>query len=455
MTFGKLAKRTHSTNGDPLMVADTSLLVAAAANGDTKRPGMPRMLTLNEHMTGGKTMETASIKSGFKSVRQVSTDDDEAEKDFQDMLKWIQDTSVITTSRKEVEETFKDTPTESDNGLSTKPDIRAAICSQLHDKPSIPHPASKAIRVTAIQNLTAPHIRTFLHRLPLLLRYLLSPIAYFHPVFIESITVGGSGKFFQHLLEDNVFPANSEAGIKNLKQRISGWLSHANFVFQLANITGHASVPVDTSYDIISNLTFDDVMAYRTLLQEVDLTQVARFAGADARIAVPTCLLPHHEHLLPPRPTNKDREVLQQRVEDADGKPNTVQAQRELDFTMKDEVSVHVSAHVRLPTIFDQSLLDFIAALVKATKIIEMEKEDPVETVGFKQFAKGLGTDMKESMRRLAVDAAANDRWIAKLVGKVTKKLETMQGDVGYSGDLPVALDIYRQKAEKASKLMT
>jgi hypothetical protein len=57
-------------------------------------------------------------------------------------------------------------------------------------------------------------------------------------------------------------------------------------------------------------------------------------------------------------------------------------------------------------------------------------------------------------MRRVAVDAAANDKWIAKLVGKVTKKLETMQGDIGYSGDLPVALDVYREKAESASKLM-
>jgi len=52
------------------------------------------------------------------------------------------------------------------------------------------------------------------------------------------------------------------------------------------------------------------------------------------------------------------------------------------------------------------------------------------------------------------VDAAANDKWIAKLVGKVTKKLETMQGDIGYSGDLPVALDVYRKKAEPGSKLM-
>lgn len=37
-----------------------------------------------------------------------------------------------------------------------------------------------------------------------------------------------------------------------------------------------------------------------------------------------------------------------------------------------------------------------------------------------------------------------SNRWIAKLVAKVTKKLETAQGDVGYSGNIPVALEPYR-----------
>ena len=57
-------------------------------------------------------------------------------------------------------------------------------------------------------------------------------------------------------------------------------------------------------------------------------------------------------------------------------------------------------------------------------------------------------------MQRVAVDAAANDKWIAKLVGKVTRKLEGMQGDVGYSGELPVPLKVYRKQTEGASKLL-
>ena len=260
----------------------------------------------------------------------------------------------------------------------------------------------------------------------------------------------------QHILEEKVFPADSETGIKNLKQRISAWLSDANFVFQVVDVTGLSSVPINTTYDIINHLSFDDVMAYRTQPLEVDLTQIVRLGGADARIDVPSFLLPHHEHLLPPPPTRETKGELEEQVEQADGKPKEVQAERELDKTMRDVANIKISAHMRLPACFDQSLLDFIAALVKATKIIEMEKDDPTEkeSSGFRQLAKGLGADMRDSIRRVAIDAATNDRWIAKLVGKVTKNLETMVGDVGYSGDIPVPLEPYRRNAEPLSKLM-
>jgi len=39
-----------------------------------------------------------------------------------------------------------------------------------------------------------------------------------------------------------------------------------------------------------------------------------------------------------------------------------------------------------------------------------------------------------------------NTTWIAKMVGKVTKKLEAAQGDTGYPGEMPVRLDKYKPK---------
>lgn len=457
MTFGKLAKKTRA-DGNSLMVSDTPLLAAAAANGDTSRPGMPRMLTMSEQMTGGQQIDSVTVNKGLHSVRQVSRDDEKADKKFRELIAWIEDTSVITVCRREAEDALDDKHEVDSKPAAKHNDMRAAICTQLHEKPTIPHPAKMSIKVTTLQNLSPPRVRRFLHRLPLLLRCLLNPLAYFHPVYIDSITVGGSGGFLKTILEDKVFPADFDTGIKNLKQRISGWLSDANFVLELSKVVGQASVPINTVYDIINYLTLDDIMAYRTLPREVDLVQIIRVGGADARIAVPSFLLPHHEHLLPPVPTKEDRGALEEQIELADGVPKTVQAEKEAEKVIKDEATISISTHIRLPACFDQSLLDFTAALVKATKIIEMERDDPVEKEtsgsGFKQFAKGLGTDMKDSMRRIAVDAATNDRWIAKLVGKVTKKLEMMQGDVGYSGDIPVALAPYRENAEPASKLM-
>ena len=190
--------------------------------------------------------------------------------------------------------------------------------------------------------------------------------------------------------------------------------------------------------------------------------QIIRLGGADATIKVPSFLLPHHEHILPPAPTKEDLKAQEKDVDAADGQPKTLQALHELEQLKKDETNVSISAHVRLPACFDQTLLDFTAALVKATKIIEFFKEGREGETdsesdgphGFRERARHLKQEMNSKMQRVAVDAAANDKWIAKLVGKVTRHLETMQGDVGYSGDLPVSLAPYRQNAEPHLKIM-
>lgn len=117
-----------------------------------------------------------------------------------------------------------------------------------------------------------------------------------------------------------------------------------------------------------------------------------------------------------------------------------------------------ISAHVRLPAVFDQELLNFVSALVKATKVIEMEKEpsamDNLESHSLKSLSKALHSTVKDSMKRAAVEAVANDKWIAKLVGKIMRKLEEAQGEVGYSGDIPISLEPYRSIAEDATKLL-
>lgn len=206
---------------------------------------------------------------------------------------------------------------------------------------------------------------------------------------------------------------------------------------------------------------------------------------------------------------------MKEKVEEADGLPKTVQAERELKRVKKDETTISMSVHASLPASFDQDLLAFIAALVKATKIIEFDKEvermDPdnedmrplsrastaasttsVDSTAsmkasashkrvqsditpsspgsrFKAFTKNIQQnlrdasidtanavtkenitnfvkDVQKSSKKAVVGSIVNDRWIAKMVGKIAQNLARAQGDLGYSGNIPIQLEQYRPK---------
>jgi hypothetical protein len=223
-------------------------------------------------------------------------------------------------------------------------------------------------------------------------------------------------------------------------------------------------------------------------------------------------------------------------VEDADGEPKTKQAEAVLESMEEDETHINISVHASLPAHFDQSLLNFIAALVKATKIIEFERDvsetkesnsaapadddssvpdtetglsddgldlkdgengtlendedDPashglhrsstspaattqgharkdsgIKTLAKKlhtslqastaasgRFVRDLGQNTRDGMKRVVVAGMVNDRWIAKLVGRLAVGLQNMQGDVGYSGKIPVKLEWYRNQEEDQKK---
>ncbi|KAK4692760.1 hypothetical protein P7C71_g4508, partial [Lecanoromycetidae sp. Uapishka_2] len=444
MTFGSLAESTNDNDGDPILATETPLLKAAAANGDSDTIKMISKMT-----EGNSTPRESSTKAGIDIVTALSPDNDEASETYQKTLDLIEKTNAIHQARKRLSKVAATLNTNNSLDSSIEKDLRAAICSELHNKPSISHPPLRSIKVTTLQNLSPPWVRTILHRLPMLLRLLLNPISYFHPINISSITAAGSGRWISYMLGEHIFQDYGEgaAEIRRLEAKITSWLSEANFVLQLADILGLAQTPFFHNFDINCQLRFGDVMAYRSLPASIELKQVTRLGGADATFNIPTFLLPHHEHLLPAVPTQQDKKQMEKEVEVADGLPKTIQAQQSLDQAVKDETNVKMSVHASLPACFDQELLNFIAALVKATKVVEMEKEPSAmdrEVSGIKDFSKSLSRGMKDGMKKAVVGGIVNDQWIAKMVAKVTKKLETAQGDVGYSGNIPVALGPYR-----------
>lgn len=459
MTFGGLEGKSKDADGDAVFVEGTPLLKAASKDGDRRSidglsvKDVPlQEVKMAEIMTDGKVPDDVSPKTGLKSMKKMSPDNEAASGRYFQMLNFIKETSSIheaqehirtlTEQTVDVERTFE--PTDGNA-------LRAAVCSQVHSKPSVPHPPQKSIRVTTIQNSSPPYVKRFLHRLPMLLRLLLNPLSYFHPVNVTSITATASGQWINSMLVQKIFKEYGEQSpeIRHLQQSISAWLSNANFAVEVGGITGIAHVPFIPTYDIICHLTFNDVMAYRALPTQVELKQVVRLGGADARFLVPSFLLPHHEHILPPPPSEnkKKNHELELSVDSAPGKPQEINAQHSLTQSLSDETNVSISVHARLPACFDQELLDFTAALVKATKVVEMEKESSVmdeEVAGIKEFGRALKGGLKEGVKRAVVDGVVNERWIAKMVGSVTKKLETARGEAGYSGDIPVKLKKYR-----------
>jgi len=481
MTFGSLEMKSKDQDGDAIFIEETPLLKAAYKEGDHRRPGSidsgvsvdsgvvldgspttmrsPKdtfeegpPVKMTAEMTDGRPPVDSSAKSIFNSMQQMSPDSEEASGRYQETLNFLQQTNTIHEARVHVKELNRSAVHADDQiGFDASDDnnLRAAICSQIHQKPSVPHPPQKSIKVTTLQKLSPPYIRRFMHRLPMLLRLLLNPLSYFHPVHISSITATASGRWIDSMLVAKVFEdyASHDSEIRSLKKRISHWLSDANFAVELTDITGIAQVPFIPTYDILCQLGFNDVMASRALPHKVELQQVVRLGGADARFEVPSFLLPHHEHLLPPVPSTKHKHQLEQDVDTASGKPKEVQAQHELSQAEKDEANVRISVHARLPAVFDQELLDFVAALVKATKVVEFEKQGSAmdeEVHGIKEFSKALKGGLKEGVKKAVVDGMVNDRWISKAVGKITKKLEVARGEAGYSGDIPVQLDVYR-----------
>ena len=458
MTFGDIGAKTAGGEGDQIFVKGTDLLKAANRGSISgletlgeEQNGEAKTHRITEKLTDGRPHAPSNPISLMEEIKKLSPDNELASGRYQRTLDNIRDTSAITKARKHVREKADPKLHEDENNL------KAAVCSQLHATPSIPHPPSRCIKVTTLQQLSPPYVRRFLHRLPMLLRLLLNPLSYFHPVHIASITSSASGRWIDSMLITHLFAdyGESNSQVKTLKNRVSAWLSDANFAVQFGGIFGLAQVPFLTTYSIFAELTFDDIITYRSLPKEVHLSKVIRLAGADARFMVPTFLLPHHEHSLPPVPTHAETKEAAKEIEKADGKPKIVQAEKDLEQKLKDETNVKISVHAKLPAVFSQELLDFAAALVKATKVIEFEKAPSAmdaEISGVLEFGKALKGGMKESFKKSVVDTVANDKWIAKLVGKLMGKLEEAKGDLGYSGDIPVALKPYRHEGWRSAE---
>ncbi|KAJ4159449.1 uncharacterized protein LMH87_008350 [Akanthomyces muscarius] len=389
-------------------------------------------------LTAGNPPKDSSNSAAYKAIKKQPLHSDIAVERYHHTLEQLDATNAISQAK-----TYLQRHPTSTEGVDPddKPARRAAICSLLHSTPSVPNPPQHSVKVTALRTLSSPRMRHFMHRLPMLLRMLLSPLSYFHPVTIRSITATASGDWLKSLLVQTIFKSHdgSEVELDRLQDAISSWVSDANFTAALGTMAGQAHVPLLSSSNIYCQMAFDGVVAHRAALapETTSVCEVVKLRGADASFAVPTFLLPHHEHIIPDKSTSQAAADSSNRgcTDAADVEANGA------DETSDDKTAVKMAVRAHLPAKLDQDLLNFVALLVKHGKLLEMDQPaSPVEGDG-----KGLGDAVNQKMKDGIKKAVmGGDQWLAKLAGKGLKKLEVVNGDVGYSGDIPVDLTKYR-----------
>jgi hypothetical protein len=187
MTLAEQEEETAEADDDDSIFASTSLLRTATAGslGFKDRP------KLRESLTGTRDVKDTSAEDGLANVTTLSPDDAEAEKQYRAILADIRRTGPIYQARAGVIEKAQASHEE----LASEGELLAAICTGMHEFPSVPHPPDRSVRVTTLQNLSSPSTRRFLHRLPFLLRLLLNVLSYFHSISFASISATASGKW--------------------------------------------------------------------------------------------------------------------------------------------------------------------------------------------------------------------------------------------------------------------
>ncbi|KAK6541900.1 hypothetical protein TWF694_007677 [Orbilia ellipsospora] len=314
---------------------------------------------------------------------------------------------------------------------------------------------------------------------------------------------------------------NENRDISKLASRVQTWLETGNFVCQFSKINGVAQVPSTVTYDIIASIKTSTVQVFKVLVapeisdplldeddaisvdsaasnasnhssksgvsvtikdkagikQEEDkgISEVARINGVSGTVEVPSMLLPHHEYLFPAPPASKALAARglakvaedvtvhfeeDDRLEDAvlgDDFDGRKAAAGVAEGEGKDEVMVIATVLASLPAQFNSTILHFATALLKASKLIEIEKgvegrqqvdeegedgEDgtatPVRTTRSRSLSR-MGVKISKTMKR-TFTGVVDDAWIAKLVGKLVGKVEGLKGEVGYKMPIPVDL---------------
>lgn len=375
-------------------------------------------------------------------------------------------------------------------------ELRAMLCTELRRTGlSLPQ-HSRRITTSELETLfPEPNVFEYV---PSAMRALLWLASHTHPIDCPSISVAGSGHWLNSMLSHFIFRRHStdDQRIRELEREVSEWLSVGEYCVDLANITALCQVPLRSVYNIKAEMRSTNIAISRIDVEDNSSAQMASLAGVDGTFVIPTCLLPNHSHLVPPQPsalevfeaTEKKKKKQQEENEKRDqAKPKTVtevtitnpegveqrssedQSANEEDSVDIDALGILMSLRVTLPAHFDESCLSFAATLSKAAQMMDIEESivDPPTPVyeedfdltenlrdKFSRRSKRFGTAIKHPLQtahgafhremRKATVMTVNGAWFARWTNKILEQLAWLNGDVGYTFEIPVSLKAYR-----------
>ena len=424
-------------------------------------------------------------KSTKDWTRTTAFGDEDAELRYADVLKDIRTGGGLYQMRERLRDVDHD-------GDYTDIELRAMLCTELRRTGLSPPQHSKRLTTSKLATLfPEPNVFEYV---PSAMRALLWLASHTHPIDCPSISVAGSGHWLNSLLSQFIFRrhATDDQRIRQFEREVSEWLAVGEYCVDLADITALGQVPLRSGYNIKSEIRSTNIAVSRNDVETNSSAQMASLAGVDGTFVIPTCLLPNHSHLVPPKPSalevfeaaeKKNLEDIEKRDQTGNKttfgatntNPNGVQqssddqsASEEADVDI-DALGVLMSIRVTLPAHFDETCLSFAATLSKAAQMMDIEESivdpptpmyeedfDPTENFRdkFSRKSKRFGSAIKHPLQtahgafhremRKATVATVNGAWFAKWTNKILEQLAWLNGDVGYTFEIPVSLKPYR-----------
>ncbi|KAF3931390.1 hypothetical protein ABW19_dt0200815 [Dactylella cylindrospora] len=426
--------------GDVYVTLKTEMDTGPGSTFAVRRASTIDMMTRGDHPEHLNPKSLGDVVGKVTEVTDTwypNEDEEDAIRAYQHRLEQIHDNTAIHSARRRVLSASGDRS----NNYTVK-EKKSMIASALQTATSITHPPRWSIAVSQLKANTPPWIHEFNNRFPVVQPQVPSTTSYDIIASIKTSTVQVFKVLVAPEIADPLLDDDDVISVDSAASNISSISSKSNI-----------------------SITIKDKAGIKQE-EEKGISEVARISGVSATVEVPSLLLPHHEYLFPPPPASTatsrfnglakvaedvavhhdedDRLEDDVLCDDFDGrKPAIIPNNGD-----RDEVIVLATILASLPAQFNSTILHFATALLKASKLIEIEKgfangslrgEDDDITPTRSRSLSRVGSKISATMKR-TFTGAVDDAWLAKLVGKLVTKVEGLKGEVGYKMPIPVDL---------------